>query len=177
LPRPRFPKFIAKGLLEEFSNIVLCGNPTRLVIGSREIVVFRDDLYQKLDRCRAVKTASTQESVGDLRSSEDLVKTVMDQSHLCPLPLNIQPTFWNRDHGLRLYPLPNLLVLCDFSFGTGSSWDWTYMGSQCVNPGSFSSPEDESSFEGSYMIYDPVEDQATVHSLSSLSSQDKEVAS
>uniref|UniRef100_A0A0D3CIV9 Cystinosin homolog n=1 Tax=Brassica oleracea var. oleracea TaxID=109376 RepID=A0A0D3CIV9_BRAOL len=29
------------------------------------------------------------------------------QSHLCPLPLMVQPIIWNYDHSLRLYPTPH----------------------------------------------------------------------
>lgn len=46
-----------------------------------------------------------------------LVATITHQSHLCPLPLTVQPVIWNYDHCLHLYPTPQtvLLLFCYFS--------------------------------------------------------------
>jgi hypothetical protein len=33
--------------------------------------------------------------------------------HLCPLPLNQVPIRWSHDASLRLYPLPDLLLMAD----------------------------------------------------------------
>lgn len=35
-----------------------------------------------------------------------LVQTILDQSHLSPLPLSVRPVMWEFDHALRLFPLP-----------------------------------------------------------------------
>lgn len=35
-----------------------------------------------------------------------LVQTIVDQCHLSPLPLSVQPINWALDHSLRLYPMP-----------------------------------------------------------------------
>lgn len=34
------------------------------------------------------------------------MQTILDQAHLSPLTINIQPTLSEYDHSLRLYPLP-----------------------------------------------------------------------
>lgn len=39
--------------------------------------------------------------------------SIVSQAHLCPLPLHVQPVFWAHDVGLRLFPLPDILVLAD----------------------------------------------------------------
>jgi hypothetical protein len=44
---------------------------------------------------------------------EHLCATLLQQSHMCPVPLESQPVFWNYDHALHLYPLPDVLVLAD----------------------------------------------------------------
>ncbi len=44
---------------------------------------------------------------------EHLCATLLQQSHLCPVPLEAQPVFWNFDHALHLYPIPDVLVLAD----------------------------------------------------------------
>lgn len=38
-----------------------------------------------------------------------VIKTILDQGHLCPLTDNQQPVFWEFDHALRLHPLPDLV--------------------------------------------------------------------
>ncbi|KAG5127001.1 hypothetical protein JHK82_027836 [Glycine max] len=40
-----------------------------------------------------------------------LVVTITHQSHLCPLPLTVQPITWNYDHCLYLYPTPHTVLL------------------------------------------------------------------
>lgn len=41
------------------------------------------------------------------------IKTILDQSHLCPVPLQTTPIYWQYDHALRLYPSPDILVLSE----------------------------------------------------------------
>uniref|UniRef100_A0A453E8Y0 DNA polymerase II subunit 2 n=1 Tax=Aegilops tauschii subsp. strangulata TaxID=200361 RepID=A0A453E8Y0_AEGTS len=62
-----------------------------------------------------------------------LVATITHQSHLCPLPLTVQPIIWNYDHCLRLYPTPDMIVLADKS----EQKAFKYTGITCFNPGSF----------------------------------------
>ena len=38
-----------------------------------------------------------------------MAKTVVSQSHLCPLPLEARPIYWELDYTLRLNPLPDLV--------------------------------------------------------------------
>ena len=42
-----------------------------------------------------------------------VVKTIIDQQHLCPLPLHRRPIFWDYDIALSLFPLPNIVVIGD----------------------------------------------------------------
>jgi hypothetical protein len=44
-----------------------------------------------------------------------LALTLLQQSHLCPLPLVQQPIFWQYDHALHLYPLPHAVIIGDSS--------------------------------------------------------------
>ena len=58
-------------------------------------------------------------------ASPQLVKTLVDQAHLCPLPLHVRPVYWQLDHVsvllfvafnskvLHLTPLPDVLILAD----------------------------------------------------------------
>lgn len=40
-----------------------------------------------------------------------LVQTILDQSHLAPLPLQVRPVLWEFDQSLRLFPLPTTVSL------------------------------------------------------------------
>lgn len=65
-----------------------------------------------------------------------LVKTVIDQAHLCPLPLSVRPVYWSFDNALRLFPLPDLLILADEYDG----YMQTYADCTAVNPGAYKMP-------------------------------------
>lgn len=56
--------------------------------------------------------------------------TVLQQSHLCPVPLENQSVYWQYDHALHLYPAPDLVVLAD----SAASAQFTFKDSACVNP-------------------------------------------
>ena len=57
--------------------------------------------------------------------------TLLQQSHLCPLPLEKQPIYWQHDHALRLYPVPDAVILADSSTPAAS---FTFEGCTCLNP-------------------------------------------
>lgn len=42
-----------------------------------------------------------------------LCQTLVTQAHLSPLPVYMTPIYWAFDHALHLYPLPDLIVICD----------------------------------------------------------------
>lgn len=56
--------------------------------------------------------------------------TVLQQSHLCPLPLDAQPVFWQHDAGLHLYPVPDALVIAD----SAPMMSHTFAACACMNP-------------------------------------------
>jgi DNA polymerase alpha/epsilon subunit B len=43
--------------------------------------------------------------------TEQLVSSILEQGHLCPLPLHVRPIYWELDYTLRLTPLPHLVRL------------------------------------------------------------------
>ena len=59
-----------------------------------------------------------------------LCMTLLQQSHLCPVPLDSQAVYWQHDHALALYPLPHLLVLAD----SVPANQTLFQGCQCLNP-------------------------------------------
>jgi DNA polymerase epsilon subunit 2 len=45
--------------------------------------------------------------------TEQMVESILDQAHLCPLPAVASPVHWELDHALRLVPLPHLVSHAD----------------------------------------------------------------
>jgi DNA polymerase epsilon subunit 2 len=68
-----------------------------------------------------------------IHADGQLVQTILDQVHLSPLPLTTQPTLWEYDHALRLYPMPTALILAD----KYERYELTYEGCHVFNPGRF----------------------------------------
>ncbi|WOL20163.1 DNA polymerase epsilon subunit B [Canna indica] len=130
LPRCALPKYLTEEFQKHIPNSIFCSNPCRIKFYTQEIVLFRQDLLYRMRRASLVPP-STEETNDHF---EHLVATITHQSHLCPLPLTVQPIIWNYDHCLRLYPTPNMIVLGDRS----EQKAFKYTGITCFNPGSFS---------------------------------------
>lgn len=58
---------------------------------------------------------------------------MISQAHLAPLPPSVCPVYWDHDAALRLYPLPDLIVVADQI----KSFTTTYMNCTVINPVSF----------------------------------------
>jgi len=128
LPRPPIPNCLTEYFCAKVPNATFASNPCRLQFCTQEIVVFREDIINRLSRtCICVPNVNT-------LMADHLVKTLISQAHLCPLPLHSRPIYWSHDHALRLYPLPDLVVI-------GDKYDsYAINSSDCIvtNPGSFS---------------------------------------
>lgn len=127
LPRPPIPDILTEGIRDRLSFAVFASNPCRIQYCTQEIVVFREDITNKMCR-NCVQFPSANETI-----PTHLVKTVNAQAHLCPLPLHVRPIYWSYDNALRVYPLPDLMVFAD-------KYDpFQVENSECVtiNPGSF----------------------------------------
>ncbi len=70
---------------------------------TQEIVVFRGDSYSRVRRHALIPSSDADAPL------RQLITTLLDQAHLCPLPMTTQPVYWDFDHALRLYPLPNVV--------------------------------------------------------------------
>ncbi|KAM6562924.1 hypothetical protein CsatB_022922 [Cannabis sativa] len=150
LPRCALPKYLTEELREHIPNAIFSSNPCRVKFFSQEIVFFREDLLYRMRRsCLLPPSAEETED-----SFEHLVATITHQSHLCPLPLVVQPIIWNYDHALYLYPTPHTIVLGDRS----KQKAFKYTGITCFNPGSFSS-------DGTFVAYRPCNQEVELSSL------------
>ncbi|KAL4422834.1 hypothetical protein ABPG75_009031 [Micractinium tetrahymenae] len=146
LPRPGLPQAIAAALQEAVPNAVLASNPCRIRHGGSEIVLYRDNLQQKM-RGLAILPPPAGD---DAPLFEHVCATVLQQSHLCPVPLEYQPIYWEFDHALYVYPLPDALVLADAAPAASFEFD----SCSCINPGSLAS--------GTFAAYSPVTREAEI---------------
>lgn len=140
LPNPGIPPVLVSDFMSRIPTAQFCSNPTRIQFCTREIVIFREDIMNKL--CRHCVRFPSESA--DLPNH--FTKTILSQAHLCPLPLHARPIYWSHDHALRLYPLPDLVVIGD------KSDPFTVSSTECTvtNVGSFT----QSGFE--FKVYVPV---------------------
>ncbi|RWR95935.1 DNA polymerase epsilon subunit B [Cinnamomum micranthum f. kanehirae] len=122
----------------------------RIKFYTQEIVFFRQDLLYRMRRSSLIPPSKEETS----DPFEHLVATITHQSHLCPLPLTVQPIIWNYDHCLRLHPTPHTIVLGD----TSEQKAFKYTGITCFNPGSFSS-------DSTFVAYRPCTQEVELSSL------------
>lgn len=145
LPRPALPAFFCRSLINnpKLPAVHLTSNPCRIRWYTQELLLFRCDLTNKLQR-RSILAPSP----ADLDPSKHTLTTVVHQGHLCPLPLSVQPLYWEHDHALRLCPLPDVLILGE----SRERYEHTHLatGMQMLNPGPF-----HKDGRGDFLFYAP----------------------
>uniref|UniRef100_A0AAQ6ANL1 DNA polymerase epsilon subunit n=1 Tax=Amphiprion ocellaris TaxID=80972 RepID=A0AAQ6ANL1_AMPOC len=127
LPRPPLADHITEEFRQRVPFSVFTTNPCRIQYCTQEIVVFREDLVNKMCR-NCVRLPNN-----NLDIPNHFVKTILSQGHLTPLPLYVSPVFWAYDYSLRVYPVPDVIVFAD-------KYDpFNISNTDCltVNPGSF----------------------------------------
>ncbi|NXA49429.1 DPOE2 polymerase, partial [Nothocercus julius] len=146
LPRPP----LAENITQEFRQLVpfsfFTTNPCRIQYCTQEIIIFREDLVNKMCR-NCVRFPSSNMDIPN-----HFAKTILSQGHLTPLPLYVSPVYWAYDYSLRVYPVPDMLVIADkYDPFTVTNTDCL-----CINPGSF--PRSGFSFKVFYPSNKTVED-------------------
>ena len=125
----------------QIENVHWGSNPCRIRQNGKEIVLFRHDTlsWTLQNQIRLHQTDDSDERTPHSR----LVKTILHQGHL--MPVANAPIYWNYDHALRLYPLPDALIMG----GSASGEEYEiYEDCDAIHPGSFSK-------DGTYSIYSP----------------------
>ena len=161
LPQPPLLQLLTNKFVERINQertapgkcVTLATNPCRIRYYKDEIVIFRQDLMQKMRRNCILPPANHETD----KMSEHLVKTLIDQAHLCPLPLSIQPIIWSFDHSLALYPPPAALFIAD----SVEQFRINYASVETINPGSFPS-------DFSFVVYYPFTKQVEFSSLADI---------
>lgn len=121
LPRRPLLASLTGKLKTKIPKVHFATNPCRIKFFDQEIVIFREDLMARILRNVVgvkpdVKSEDLKRFVRVNASFYDmkilklynfqLVQSILDQSHLSPLTIDIQPVLSDYDHSLRLYPLP-----------------------------------------------------------------------
>nr|XP_022334080.1 DNA polymerase epsilon subunit 2-like [Crassostrea virginica] len=145
LPRPPIPSSLTEEVRRKLPNSIFTSNPCRIQYCTQEIVIFREDIVTKMCR-NCVKFPA------DNDVPTHFAKTLISQAHLCPLPLHVCPVYWPHDTGLRLYPLPDLVVCAD----KFDPFHTTTAECTVLNPGSF--PRTDFSFKVYFPATRQIED-------------------
>lgn len=117
LPRPALPGYLTAGLADDVPNVILATNPCRIRHLGRELVFFRHDVMRLLRRHEVLplRQPDVSGSAGGAPSHQhvryEMVRLLLDQAHLVPLPLEESNILWSFDHALRLYPLPHAVFV------------------------------------------------------------------
>uniref|UniRef100_A0AAV1UIC8 DNA polymerase epsilon subunit n=1 Tax=Peronospora matthiolae TaxID=2874970 RepID=A0AAV1UIC8_9STRA len=129
-PRHPLPDLCTRELRRKVPNLTCSTNPCRIRYYTQDLVIFRDNLQQKMQRHailpplpserdeEAVIDTDNEEViassvVSQMDISKHLAKTLIDQAHLCPLPLMANPINWDFDASLQLFPAPDVLIIGD----------------------------------------------------------------
>lgn len=144
LPQPSISKEIV-GLQRlmhscQIDHVHWASNPCRIRHNGKEIVLFRYDVLSWMMQ-NQVRMPEVDESSGRVPQSK-MMKTIIDQGHLVSVAR--APIYWNYDHALRLYPLPDALILGGSS--DVEDYEEIYEDCQAIQPGSFSK-------DGTYAIF------------------------
>ncbi|OWZ23863.1 DNA polymerase epsilon subunit [Phytophthora megakarya] len=127
-PRHPLPDLCTRDLIRKVPNVICTTNPCRIRYYTQDIVIFRDNLQQKMQRHAILPPIPSEQEEAVMDESDDavqavsqtdiskhLAKTLIDQAHLCPLPLMANPINWDFDSSLQLFPAPDVLILGDSS--------------------------------------------------------------
>jgi hypothetical protein len=134
LPRPPLPRSLTRPLRGALPAPTLASNPLRLHWRSHQTVLFREDLAAKM-RAACVRPPAddgvdASQAPGAALFAH-LAATLLQQSHLTPLPLGAAPVHWEWDHALYLLPPPHCLILADRSVPQAST---RFEDTVCFNP-------------------------------------------
>lgn len=152
LPRPGLQPSLVGALAEKVPRARFASNPAKIRYFSQDLVFFRDDLQAKMRRNCLIPpddAKAPEDGAADGGASDAVFKhlaaTLVQQAHLCPLPMTQNPIYWEYDHALWLYPAPNGIFLGD---RTGRQAVVNFEQTSLANPGCFAD-------DGSFLVYRP----------------------
>ncbi|KAL7753078.1 DNA-directed DNA polymerase epsilon, subunit B [Sorochytrium milnesiophthora] len=141
LPRPPVPAYFTQRVQSRIPRAIFASNPVRIKYCTQEIVVMRDNLFNRMHRNCVI--SPNEEHTPE--THKHLARTIIDQASLSPLPIHVRPVYWGAAHSLQLYPLPDAIVLAD----KVEQYTVEYENVQVMNPGSFATSD------FSFLVYYP----------------------
>jgi len=120
-------------------------------------VLHREDLLLKARRACLLPPQAAAANGVECDINFHLVKSIVDQAHLCPLPPAESAVYWQYEHTMWLHPAPDVLVVADRQ----AQFQLLYEETLTFNPGAFAS-------ELSWMVYRPMSREVEASSLEKL---------
>jgi len=142
-PRPSFPDSIQK----IFPEAKFLSNPCRIRFMDQTITIFRDDIMKRVCSCAVIP-------VSDEDVHINLVTTLLNQRHMCPIDQAHAPISWSYDFSFNLFPPPDALILCDSCF----PWKANVNDVCSMNPGQFGNG-------GTYGLYYPYQKETNIQKI------------
>ncbi|KFG57371.1 DNA polymerase epsilon subunit B protein [Toxoplasma gondii RUB] len=113
-----FQQRIEKAVPASKGKIFFTTSPCRLRHFTSSMVFFRHDVFKALSRDALLTGGRNKETEGQTSVDADIVdllyNTVVGQAHLCPITADHR-LLKHRDQSLGLFPMPDLVFLCDKS--------------------------------------------------------------
>jgi len=151
LPRVPLPAYLTANLAKEVPGVIFATNPCRIHHMSRELLFFRHDVLRHLRRNEVLPLREPDTGVAtslEEHARFEMVRFLMDQAHLVPLPLESTNVLWSYDHVLRLYPLPDAI----FIGGISQQFDKTYQECKFASVGPFNRTAE-------FYVYHPIKEE------------------
>jgi len=148
LPRPPLLASLTRPLRALLPDAHFLSCPARLRWHADCVVFSRDDVAGRLRRACVRPPADAPAGGGGEAADRlfgHLCATLLQQSHLAPLPLQHAPVLWEHDAALWLFPTPHALLLADRSAHPATL---LFEDCACMNIGSFGT-------DGSFALYRP----------------------
>eukprot|EP00929_Paragymnodinium_shiwhaense_P029281 TRINITY_DN16813_c0_g1_i1.p1 TRINITY_DN16813_c0_g1~~TRINITY_DN16813_c0_g1_i1.p1 ORF type:complete len:561 (-),score=121.19 TRINITY_DN16813_c0_g1_i1:208-1890(-) len=147
LPKAPLADYLTADVRKEVPGVIMGSNPCRIRHFSRELVFFRHDVLRLLRRHEVVplRSPNCTGAPSTQHVQQEMVRLLLDQAHLVPLPLEESNILWGFDHTLRLYPLPDAV----FVGGVSQPFDCEYNECRFCSVGPFHR-------DASFYAYHPV---------------------
>jgi DNA polymerase epsilon subunit 2 len=111
------------------------GSPQNETPFSQSQATLQDSSPSKQGKKKDTEGAQVVEGATGCDRVDHAIKTMLDQAHLCPVPLAAQPVYWQYDHSLRLFPLPDALIVAEQA--STPAFCRSYKDCTVIHPGSF----------------------------------------
>ncbi|XP_057662767.1 DNA polymerase epsilon subunit 2 [Diorhabda carinulata] len=125
-PRFALPSYVTGDMKKVLPKAIFTTNPCRIQYCTRELTLFRADLMPKL--LQGTLHKPSKDEIPDC-----IRRTIISQGHLSPLSLNSLTVQWDYDYCLRLYPLPDVVVIGDKC----EAYEGSNKDCHVINPGPF----------------------------------------